>query len=443
MSKILRIAGYARVSHDEQKKFGYSINAQVERINKWVEKEEHILVDMFVDEGFSAGNMKRPALQELLKNLHKYDAIAFTRLDRFTRNVIESNKMLELLDKYKVSFIAIDEDRMDTSNADGRFTFNLKVSLAERELQKGSERIKSVFDYKVKNGQAITGSQPFGYKVEVIDGVKRVVKDDENRHIVDEIFAYFSMHQSVRQTMLHINDKYALNRCYSTYRRLLGNKYYTGAFKTNEAYCEPYITHEQHQRNLQIMKSNIRVAHENRVYLFTGLIKCPECGGTMCSNFAYPNRKRYRCNNAYTNRTCGNKKIISETKIEKALLETLETQMKEHIINAKKVQLRMQRNPEKEIANLKKELENLNYLFMKLRISVEDYESKYNELEGKIKRLQSEVMPVDDVSHLKAILDSEWLSVYNKFSVESRRVFWRNAVKKIHVEDGYKFRIEF
>ena len=94
MKKIIRVGGYARVSTEEQKKYGYSIEAQVDKIKKYCELKEYQLVDIFVDEGFTASNMKRPRLLDLLNNLDKIDAIVFTRLDRFSRNVLEANKML-------------------------------------------------------------------------------------------------------------------------------------------------------------------------------------------------------------------------------------------------------------------------------------------------------------------------------------------------------------
>ena len=70
--------------------------------------------------------------------------------------------------------IEIDEDDIDTSTADGMFMFNLKVSLAQRELAKGSERIITVFDYKVKNGKICTAAEEipvYGeYDVVVVGG---------------------------------------------------------------------------------------------------------------------------------------------------------------------------------------------------------------------------------------------------------------------------------
>ena len=43
MRKKLRVAGYARVSTDEQKKYGYSIQAQPEEITQWCNDNDHAL----------------------------------------------------------------------------------------------------------------------------------------------------------------------------------------------------------------------------------------------------------------------------------------------------------------------------------------------------------------------------------------------------------------
>ena len=60
MKKNLRIGGYARVSTDEQKKYGYSIQAQIDEIKNWCSEHNHQLQNIYIDEGYSASNMKRP-----------------------------------------------------------------------------------------------------------------------------------------------------------------------------------------------------------------------------------------------------------------------------------------------------------------------------------------------------------------------------------------------
>lgn len=208
MRKILRVAGYVRVSTDEQKKFGYSIQAQCDEIERWCKSTDNQLIKLYIDEGYSASTMNRPQLKEMLNNLRDLDIIVFTRLDRLSRNVFEANTMLKLLDQHNVAMKAICEDDIDTSTANGLFIFNLKVNLAQHELDKGSERIKAVFDFKIKAGQPVTGSLPYGYKIDNSANTKRIIKDEETEHIVNDIFSHFETHHSVRATTMHINEKW-------------------------------------------------------------------------------------------------------------------------------------------------------------------------------------------------------------------------------------------
>ena len=135
------VACYVRVSTDEQKKFGFSIQAQKDSLEKFC-KENNYKYEFYVDEGISASSMKkRLALKEMLNKCNVFDMILFTKLDRLSRNVLDANNINKILQENHCSMKAIDEEDVDTSTADGLFIFNLKVSLAQREIGKTSERI--------------------------------------------------------------------------------------------------------------------------------------------------------------------------------------------------------------------------------------------------------------------------------------------------------------
>ena len=84
----------------------------------------------------------------MLEKVKAFDMILFTKLDRLSRNVLDANNINQLLINNNCVMKAIDEDDIDTSTADGTFMFNLKVSLAQREIEKTSERIRFVFERK-------------------------------------------------------------------------------------------------------------------------------------------------------------------------------------------------------------------------------------------------------------------------------------------------------
>lgn len=448
MKKIIRVGGYARVSHEEQSKYGFSIDTQVDKIKKYCELKEYQLVDMFIDEGFTASNMKRPRLTDLLNSLDKIDAIIFTRLDRLSRNVLEANKMLDILQKNNVSMIAIEEEDINTTDADGLFMFNLKVSLAEREIKKTSERIRSVFEYKVKEGQVISGQVPRGYKIADINGSKRLVKNELEETWVNEVFSYYATHQSVRGTMKHINNKYNFDRGYQVYNRILRNEVYTGLYMNNPNYTDPYITKEEYDRNQYTINKNIRERKNKNYYLFTGLIKCPTCNRVMVGSNNRKVKKNisyyyYRCQGYYRQRNCTYNLHIRESFIEDYLLNNVESLAKVYIAEVNSVKPIKVSNSEKRKKSIKEELNNLNYIFMKKRITQEDYDRLYEELEAELKILESNKTDIKDTKALAEFLNSGWRNVYDDLPRKSKRSIWRNLIKEIDATPDTINKVEF
>lgn len=446
MKKIIRVGGYARVSTEEQKKYGYSIEAQVDKIKKYCELKEYQLVDIFVDEGFTASNMKRPRLLDLLNNLDKIDAIVFTRLDRFSRNVLEANKMLDTLQKNNVSMIAIEEEDINTSDADGLFMFQLKVSLAEREIKKTSERIRSVFDYKIKEGQAISGVTAFGYKIATIDGIKRMVKDEEEAPIVIDTFNYFLKYQSIRLVTDLINKKYDIRKSYQVYSKLLKNEIYTGVYRGNNNYVDPYIDRATFDKIQDLISKNIKASDKKVTYIFSGLVCCPKCSNLLAgSNNLYKGSYYYyyRCNKHYVSKLCTEKKNYNENLIEKYLLENIDTLVSDRIAYIKSIQPANIVDTDKKIKSLRAELDNLNYIFMKKRISVAEYDRLYEKTENKIKELELCPSKKIDTAPLTAFLSSGWRNGYDIMNRENKRTFWRNLIKEIHVDNDYNIKVVF
>lgn len=446
MKKIIRVGGYARVSTEEQKKYGYSIEAQIDKIKKYCELKEYQLVDIFVDEGFTASNMKRPRLLDLLNSLDKIDAIVFTRLDRFSRNVLEANKMLATLQKNNVSMIAIEEEDINTTDADGLFMFNLKVSLAEREIKKTSERIRSVFEYKIKEGQVISGVTALGYKIATVDGIKRMVKNEEEAPIVMDIFNSFLKYQSIRIVTERINEKYNIRKSYQVYNHLLKNEIYIGRYRDNYNFCDPYIDIETFNKIQQIIKKNIRTGDKKFTYIFSGLIYCPECKKLLTgTRNLYKGRYYYyyRCNRHYISRWCPQNKSFSENLIEKYLLDNVDTLIADRIAYIKSIDPANNVDTDKKIKSLKAELDNLNYIFIKKRISVAEYDRLFEKTENKIKELEKIPTKSVDTSHLKAFLTSGWRSSYDIMNREKKRTLWRNLIKEIHIDNDYNIKIIF
>lgn len=93
-------------------------------------------------------------------------------------------------------------------------------------------------------------------------------------------------------------------------------------------------------------------------------------------------------------------------------------------------------NTEAEIKRLQSEMESLNYIFMKKRMSVDTYDKLYAELETKITNLKQKHPKKDNTESLQQFLNSGWQNVYNSMSRENKRTLWRNLIEEIQITES-------
>src|SRR5690625_4514453 len=119
----MRTAIYVRVSTEEQSQEGYSISAQKERCTRFIESQpDWDLVKIYADPGYSAKDLKRPSMKQLIEDVEKdyFDVIVVYRLDRLVRSVLDLHHLLKLFEKNRVMFKSVIEV-FDTTTAMGRF----------------------------------------------------------------------------------------------------------------------------------------------------------------------------------------------------------------------------------------------------------------------------------------------------------------------------------
>ena len=105
--KKVRCAIYTRKSTDEglEKEFN-TLEAQREAGENYIKSFKHqgweALPDHYDDGGFSGGNLKRPALQQLLKDVEKgkVDMIVVYKIDRLTRSLLDFAQLVKTLEKH-------------------------------------------------------------------------------------------------------------------------------------------------------------------------------------------------------------------------------------------------------------------------------------------------------------------------------------------------------
>ena len=318
------VACYCRVSTDEQAKFGFSIQAQKDALIKYC-KENGYKYEFYIDEGISASSMKkRKALKKMLSKANVFDMILFTKLDRLSRNVLDANNINKMLIDNHCTMKAIDEDDIDTSTADGTFIFNLKVSLAQREIGKTSERIKFVFQNKREKGEVTSGTVKYGYKIE---NKKFVINEEEAKNIVDLYNYFIKVNGSVAQTYSYFVSHFK-NKGYDAMKSYLRESAYIGKYKLyrKNIYIDGYIPRIMDDELFYTVQNLLRkkqkcIATNNSISLFAGIIYCSSCGSRMSKkqdNRVKSKLIRYSCScvNQYkkgtTERKCQNNTLVRE-----------------------------------------------------------------------------------------------------------------------------------
>lgn len=446
---ILRVALYIRVSTEEQAMHGISLIAQEDSLQRYAWDHGYKVVGIYRDEGNSARKpvMKRPVMLQLLEDVKagKIDRILFTKLDRWFRNVREYHNVQEILETHNVTWQATLED-YDTMSANGRLRVNIMLSVNESEADRDSERIKFVFESKrLRKEWCFTGGPaqwPYGYMPEEVDGVKRCVKNPETAPIVQDFWDYVVKYNSVRKAGMYCCEKYSITRNYRSWMVTARNELYTGTFHGVEDYCPAYISRADWERIIlghEIIKKTQR---PDRVYLFTGLIRCPNCGNTMKATFkTYPSDRTieyngYRCNNAKL-RTCSYRHQLSERKIEKHLLANIRYDLEQLVISAEAEQTKKRPQPKvQDLVSLNEQLRRVNVIYIAGNMTDEDYAAETKRIKSemeKARRTEGEDHSVD-LSAIKAFLASDFLSTYDLLSKEDKRRLWRSMIEEIYID---------
>lgn len=454
--KIERVAAYVRVSTQEQKLHGISLDAQKAKLTEYAEKHNMRIVEWYVDEGVSGRKLikKRPELQRMIQDAEKkkFDRIIFIKLDRFFRSVAEYH---ECMKRIAPVVWTTTEEQYDLTTAQGRMLVNMKLTIAEMEADQGGERIRIVNEYKVQTGQPLVGTQclPFGLMVAKDEGAnrKKVVINPDEEEILRDAINHYMTYQSRRKTIGYLYAKHHCSFSQFTLKKLFTNPMLHGEYRGNPNYCEAYLTKEEFDKLQSVVEQNIKEQPATeRTYLFSGLIICHVCGRRLSSQMRICINKQkrryhykmYRCDAFFNGqKKCKNNKIITESVLERDLLANIDKYFEQAKLERYKVEEGEEKKVKKyDIEDIHDQIDRLNYSWQTGKIrKVETYEKQFAELTemlSKAEEEQGEESTVD-FEKVEGILQSGWQGIYDALTDENKRAFWRSFIKSIEIKpDG-------
>ena len=186
---IYNTALYLRLSRDDELQ-GESGSIQTQRMMLRQYAAEHglIVVDEYIDDGWSGTNFERPSFQRMIDDIEdgKINCVVTKDLSRLGRNYILTGQYTEIYFPSKgVRYIAIN-DNVDTINGESELAPFLNI-LNEMHARQTSKKVKAAMHTRFANGAHYGAYAPLGY-VKDPDKKGHLLIDPETRWIVEKIF---------------------------------------------------------------------------------------------------------------------------------------------------------------------------------------------------------------------------------------------------------------
>ena len=428
---MTRAALYIRVSSDRQAKEGDSIPAQREALRQYAQSHHMQIYGEYIDDGVSGTRADRDELSRLLADVEAgmIDIILITKLDRLYRSLKHYLNMMDRLDRHNVGWLAIWEN-YDTTTPQGRLIVSQMMSIAQFEAENTGQRVRAVLDYKISHGEVASGSVPFGYVIRD----KRLVPGphaDDAREIFKHYAMYGNLHKTARLSA-GLGGPASTNGI----KNMLRNEKYVGVARDNPQFCEAIIDKSLFDDVQRKLSMNVKISQKH-TYIFSGLVKCAECGASMGVNRR--KRKRgncitieigYRCPVYYQrgNRRCSNTKVLNENVLERHLLAVMRPELEKHI-SSYEIRQKHHRDAERAKKAIEGKLLRLKDLYVDGLIDMTEYRADRERLESELSAVAD--TPQKDLTELKHLLTLPIQEIYETFSREEKRFFWRSIVKEI------------
>jgi len=324
-----RCAIYTRKSSEEglDQEFN-SLDAQREAGEAYVKSQAAegwtCLPDRYDDGGFSGGNMERPAVQRLMKDIEagRVDTVVVYKVDRLSRSLLDFARMMQVFESHSVAFVSVTQS-FNTSDSIGRLMLNVLLSFAQFEREIISERTRDKMAAARRKGKWVGGRPILGYDVDP-NGFRLIVNEPEAKR-VRAIFDLYLKHESLIPTVRALNDRGWLTKQWTsrTGKALGGRPFEKGslyALLTNVAYIgkirfkdeiyegehESIIDPGVWQKAQHLLTRNGRtggsIVRNKYGAILKGLLHCTACRRTMGHTYSSKKgRVAYRyyvCNGA-------------------------------------------------------------------------------------------------------------------------------------------------
>ncbi len=388
------------------------------------ENFSHNSYEFYVDENVTGTRFDREQFNRMLKDIedNKINCIIVKDLSRFGRNYIDAGILLEdFFPRHNVRFISV-LDGLDTlTDADETTSLMVRIKnlMHDNNSREISRKVRASHDMMRRQGMHITHAI-YGYKKDPNNKYK-LVADEKVAHIVRQIFSWYLDGIGVIRIAQKLNDmniaccsEYRLTGQINstdeakmwrptTIRKMLCNYTYAGCvhqgMRTTRNYKdrriiyldidkhiivenmhEPIIDRKSFDAVQRMLRSHAKArtaSHRDHVYLFSGLLRCGNCGSGLLrcpTHIKGRDYVYYRCRKyEHGHKGCDCPAVIRHEQLHEAVMQAVFS----HIDDCRNIRSRLQslRSNTVDLLNLEDRLkEAQTYLSRQSELKCSAYE---------------------------------------------------------------------
>jgi len=291
-----RVGLYIRVSTQEQADKGWSIEAQYAELRRFCDShEDWKVVRAFKDPGYTAANLNRPGIRNLLECAQRgeLDLLIVWRYDRMSRDNLDFPLLLHLLRKDNVRVLSATEPNAEDDSPHGEFVVGLLGLLATLERKTNAVRVSLGMRARAKEGMWHGGIPAYGYRYDGSTG--RLEADPEGAKVVSYIFHEYARLGDLHELKENLRSRNIVGRggkpwAVTQLRRVLKCETYRGTLRWGDvaaadeslrliddetfSRCQGLLEQEKRENGSEeIDRVELKHVHLHK----SGLPSCPRC----------------------------------------------------------------------------------------------------------------------------------------------------------------------
>ena len=297
-----------------------SLDAQRESCEAYIASQKALgwqaLPTRYDDGGFTGGNIERPAIQQLLDDIHhgRIHCVVVYKVDRLSRSLLDFARIIKLFEDYSVHFVSVTQ-HFNTADSMGRLTLNILLSFAQFEREIIAERTRDKIAAARRRGQWAGGRPILGY--DLVPGEHRLTINLVEAEQVREIFQMYLEKESVLSAAQALNARgWTTKRWTTANGKIIGGRPFDRAnlhhLLTNVAYIgrvryrdethagqhEGIVDSATWEKVQRLLRRNARTAgsflRNKHGALLKGLLRCKACNAAMVQMVSRKGPKLHR-----------------------------------------------------------------------------------------------------------------------------------------------------